>query len=234
MNIFAAAPTVKATKKATKSESRAQFAVDGLSELAAINAMLGTLEGLKATFEEQVKSAALKIYTVEAIRSASKPETFNLLDDQATGQYQLRKRSSVSVLTVEEVALLEALKIPTEEKEVKPEYFFFNPSLLEDQKLMVKISNALTKIKELDGVTIVMHQAAEVKTVVADGSIETACKTIKDKDQLTAALKVVGVSALKTMFDSAEMKDALKVLEGAGIKLVPDATPAPKGKKASK
>ncbi len=230
-NIFASAPSVKAPAKATKAEGRKAFAVEGLSELAAINAMLGTLEGLKETFEAQVKAAGLDLYVQESLRYSSKPDTFNLEDDKAKGQYQMRKRSSVSALTDEEVTLLAALNIPFEENVKVEEHFFFNPALLQDQKVMVKISNALQKIKDLEGVQIVMKQEAQSKTVVSDGSIEAACKTIKDKDQLAAVLKIVGVQALKTIFDSPEMRDALLVLEGAGIKLVPDASPAAKGKK---
>jgi hypothetical protein len=230
LDIFAAAQSVKAPAKATKADARSSFQVEGLSELAAINAMLGTLEGLKETFEAQVKGNALGIYTTEAMRYNKKPDSFNLVDDSATGQYQLRKRSSVSALSEEEVALLSALGVPVEENVKVEEHYFFNPELLKNQKVMAKISAALTKIPELKDEQIVMRQEAQSKTVVADGSIETACKTIKDKDQLSAVLKVIGVSALKTMFDSPEMKDALAVLEASGIKLVPDA--APKAKKA--
>jgi hypothetical protein len=230
MSIFDTATVIPAPKKATKAESRASFQVEGLSELAAINAMIGTLEGLKEQFEAQVKDGSLAIYTAEAMRYGKKPESFNLVDDKATGQYQLRKRSSASALADEEIALLEALSIPTEANVKVAERFVFNPELTQAQ--LEAISKAVTKEKALAGVSVVLKQAEVKTTIVSDGAIEAACKNIKTKDQLVAVLKVIGVSALKTMFDSQEMKDALKVLEGAGIKLVPDAAPAAKGKKA--
>ena len=231
-NIFDAAPTtitVKVSK--SKSESRPVHAVNGLSELAAINSLMATLEGLKEGFEAQVKAEGLDIFTTLALKAGIKPETFNLVDDMSTGQFQMRKRSTASPLTEAEVAICKAYSIPTVENVKVQERFVFNPEVLQDQVAMEKISKALGRIPELKGMTIVQKQEEQKTTVIADGGIEASC-ALKDKAQMVAALAVSGVQALKTKFDSEEMKDAFEVLAKAGIKLVPD---APKAKaKASK
>ena len=233
MSIFDSAPvtaTVKVSR--SKADKREVHAVNGLSELAAINAMIGTLEGLAPQFEAQVKDESLAILVAEALKTGKKPETFNLVDDMSTGQYQMRKRSTASALTDDEINVCKAYGIPTTTNTKVEARYVFNPDCLADQKVMEKISKALLKIPELAGMAIIQRQEAVETTVIAEGAIEVACK-LKAKDSMVAALGVAGVQALKTSFDSDQVKDALEVLAKAGIKLVPDAAPK-KEKKAKK
>ena len=232
MSIFDSAPvtaTVKVSR--SKADKREVHAVKGLSVLAALNAMIGTLEALVPTYDTMVKDESLSILVAEALRTGKKPETFNIVDTKSTGQYQMRKRSTASALTPEEIAICAAYGIPTVKNTKVEERFVFNPEVLADQKVMDKISKALTRIPELAGMCIIQKQEAVETTVIAEGAIEAAC-ALKAKDQMVAALGVAGVQAVKTSFDSDEMKDALEVLAGAGIKLVPDAAPAKKDKKS--
>lgn len=232
-NIFDTAPvaaTVKVSK--TKAEKRAVHAVEGLSELAAIDALIASLQAARLGFEGQVKDQGQEIYVSEALKTGLKPETFNLVDDMSTGQYQVRKRSTASPLTDDEIALCEAMGLPTVKNTKVEKRFVFNPEAIKDQAVMEKVSKALTRIPELKDMNIVQLQEAVETVVVADGAIEKAC-TLKVKSQMVAALALVSVPAIRTAFDSEEAKDALDVLSKAGLKLVPDAEPKTKrGKKA--
>ena len=229
-NIFATAPVIKTESKKSKADNRPVFAVEGLGELAVINVLIATLGSLKAEVEERVKGQGFDIYVDQAEKTRDKVEAFNLVDERATGQYQFKKRSSTSALSDAEIELLESFKIPVEKNKKVEGRFVFNPEALADPATAQKISNALTKIPELKGLNIVSWQDEISNTVVSDGAIEQACKTVKGHDKLVEVLRVIGVEALKTKFDSEEIKDAFEFLAKKGIKLVPDEK-AKKGKK---
>jgi len=229
-NIFDAAPVTATVKVAkSKADKREVYNIPALDRLSATRAMIATLETLSEQFEGEVKEASMDILVGLALKTGKKPETFNLVADKSTGQFQLRKRSSASALTDDELALAKALGIPTVENTKVEERYVFNPDVLADQVVMAKISKALTRIPELAGMCIVQHQEAIKTTIIADGALEVACG-LKSQDKIVTALGIAAVQAVKTSFDSENFKDALDVLAKVGIKLVPEAKAKKKAK----
>lgn len=215
-NIFAAASVAAPKVKKTKANTRKSFEVEGLAELSAIQALMGTLEGLKATYEAKVKETSLEIYVGMALETPAKPDAFNLEDGGSTGQFQLRKRSQLSPLNEGEVQILAAYGIPTAQNVKQEECFKFKQDALADPAIAQRISDALTADPVLAGMEIIVKQEAIITNIVADDSIEMACRTIKEKAAMTAVLKIAGVQAIKTQFESAEMQKALDTLAAAG------------------
>jgi len=215
-NIFAAASTAAPKVKKTKANSRKSFEVEGLAELAAISALMGTLEGLKSTYEAKVKETSLGLYVGLALETPAKPDAFNLEDGASTGQFQLRKRSQLSPLTDAEVQILAAYGIPTAKNVKQEECFKFRQEILADPAIAQEISDALMSNPKLAALDLIVKQEAIVTDIVADDSIEMACRTITEKNAMTAVLKIAGVQALKTQFESAEMQKALDTLTAAG------------------
>ena len=230
LDLFATAKTVKAEPK-PKASDRVKVAVEGLSELAACRALIGTLEGYAARFEETVKVAAFTKWVQDAFRTRTTPKGYDLVDDHATGKYAFKKKSSLSVIPDDTLPLFDAMKIPYEMKIVQPDHWFFSPDLMEDEKARQVISAALGKEPYLKGKEILCHQEAVLKPVTTDETISEAIKLVQTEAQLLAFGPAIGVNAVSTMFDSPEVAAALAVLEAAGVKLIPDATPGAKGKK---
>lgn len=216
MNIFTAASPAPLKVKKTKANTRTTHSVEGLAELCAINALMDSLEGMKATYEGKVKSFALGIFAQEAMDLDKKPDTFNLNDGDETGQFQLRKRSSTSPLTDAEVAILTGFGIPTAVNIKQEECFKFKQEVLADAAIAQRISDALTADPVLAGMDLIVKQDAIQTTIVADNSIDYACITIEDINAMLAILKIVGVQALKTKFSSPEIQVALDTLKAAG------------------
>jgi len=215
-NMFAAASTAAPKVKKTKANSRKSFVVEGLKELAAISALMETLEGLKATYEAQVKDSSFGIFVDLALETPAKPDAFNLEDGASTGQFQLRKRSQLSPLTDSEVAILTAYGIPVSENVKQEECFKFRSEILADPVLAQEISDTLMANPKLASLELIVKQEAIITKIVADTSIEVACKTLTNKIHMSAALKIAGVQALKTKFESTEMQVALDTIKQAG------------------
>lgn len=225
-NLFASAKVEKPKAKATKASQRLTLPMEEVEALAALNALQESIEAITAGLDARIKERSMVIYVDAALGANKKPESFNLTEGLGTAQFQLRKRAVTSALTDAEVAILNGYGVPTEKRVSREECFKFRSEVLADPEMAQRISDALTADPILAEMDLIVKQEAISTNVVAETTMDTAIKTIEDKDHLKAVLKIAGVPALKTAFISKKMEDAMEALRRGGIDLFAPATPA--------
>lgn len=193
--------------KAKKGKQKREVALKDLSTLANIKSVISALEGLQATAEASVKNQMREEFITEGAAIKRRPENFKGIDTGASASCQIRKRSNRSVLTQDEIDLLEEHDISYETLEDIPETFIINPEHAKDEKLLVKISKALEKVPGLPD-DFIQHQASKQRRVVTDDSIQEVFANPKVTDAL---FDVVAVLATRVKLES-DPKDAFEAI----------------------
>lgn len=169
---FGAAPKVDTTSKAKKSD-RVVVAMKHIADFGAIDAMKTILDSVGDVLEAEIKGEMQTYFIEKGCAAKAKPDNFIADEDGHTANCQLRRRSSASVLTDDELAILESKNIPVEPKEITAGTFVFNPAYLNDGALMAKIEEALRGIPGLP-TDIIQEQVGKTVQVVSDASITAA------------------------------------------------------------
>lgn len=209
-NMFAKAAKIETTKKpAAKKNDRPELAIAGIENLASIDAVMKALTALRATVEESVKGQMAVAFVADGEKIGRKPDSFVGIENGASASCELRKRSTASVLTDDEVALLEAQGITYETVETTKECFVINPAYKDDSKLLEKVSAALEKVKDMPE-DFIMMQTGVYKRVVTDETVNQ----VFAKKQAEDLLSVVGVLAIKPKIEGGDIKSALKTIQG--------------------
>jgi len=171
-NLFSKAAATAEPKKAAKGKSdKKEFVIDGLETLTQLDFVIKAATGIKASIEGPVKSTAMDIFMEEAAAHAKKPESFRGIDGKASASVELRKRSTASALSEDEVALLAKMGISAEQVILTQKLFGVNPKYAEDEKLLEKVSAAIEGIVPDDFFVV---QEERSKMVVGDKALETA------------------------------------------------------------
>jgi hypothetical protein len=211
---IAPAKTGKSAKPAKK-----EIPIEGLFAYANIDAAIKALEGLKASFEPQVKGNAFKAFM--AMEGGVKPESFTGVEESATASMELRKRGTNSALKADEVILLQQHKINPLKEITCRELFAINPKYAADAELLGKVEQALADVVPED---FIVKQDEISKMVVTDENVNEvfAAKTSLNKDVFESLVKVVTTQAVKAKltqinFDNvmAEIAKLLKKDESA-------------------
>lgn len=194
--------TVDVKKPGEKKNAKAQVAMGAdLDEVARIDALVKALEGRKKAAEGRLKAKILEAFIVTSANKGERPDNFVGVGAVSTASCENRKRSTASALTDEEVEIITKAGLPIGE-EVSldiPGRFFFNEEVLAlGDAVLEKISSALGKIKELDGIDVIKYQAPQKtsKPVVTDETIAELCKT-RDISLIGKLAPMVTVQALK-------------------------------------
>jgi len=207
-NLFAkvkAAPTkTVAAKKKTKDE----VAIAGLEQVAQLDALIKSLTAAKTTLEAQVKDTTFNHFFAEAQAFAKRPDNFRGVDGIASASLEMRKRSSASALTADEVKLLEANGLTVEKTVAVPELFAINPAYANDIKLQQKISKLLEG-KVPDDIFIVQEE--KFKYVVTDATMDVAFAT-KAPREVIAAITTMAIKPKLETTDISAIIDSVKGL----------------------
>lgn len=210
MNMFdaaKAAPKKVATKKAAK--EKAEVTIVGLEELAVIKTVSKALEGLSDSLESEVKEQIASAFVQTS--NGKKPENFRGVENDASASCELRKRSSRSVLSVDEQALLAEYNISTEIVEDVTEAFVINPKYKDDQALLSKVSTALGKVNGMPE-DFIVHQAQEARVVTTATSLDEVFAN-PNAEVVAQLLKVVGTLAIKPVLNTTDISTALAKLD---------------------
>lgn len=167
-NLFKKAAPVT-TAKGTKKSTKAEHQINGLQQLAELDALIKSANALKASLEAEVKEQALDI-AIET-SNGKKPDSFRGIDGIASASLEFRKRSSVSALSEAEVELLGRYDIQAERVEVIQNLFAINPKYASDDALLEKVSAALEGIVPEDFITV---QEGKEKFIVNDAAVDKA------------------------------------------------------------
>ena len=190
MSLFANAQKIEAPKTAAKKPKAPQHEIKGLEQLAAIDAAIKALTGLREGFEATVKVEMASYFVAEGTKVKARPVNFQGLDGDAKASCQLRARSATSKLTVDDVALLTDHNIPFLVETMTPEAFLINPSYTNDMELLARVEEALANVDLPDD--FLMKQEKVTRTVATEASLDA----IFTHDSKVAATLLPVVSTL--------------------------------------
>ena len=186
-NMFEAAKKTEIAKPKSKGKAKPEINVDDLRMYSALKAAEKTIGTLVDTLKESVNEIAL-----EAFLNAGRADSIQGVDGDTTASLQLRKRTSRSALSEQEVKVLEAAGVAFEKS--ADSKFYINNKYSEDSDLLAKVSDALSGIVPDD----FLGHTGE-KFVTTGTSIADAMK-IEDLDDRRDVLKMVATQAARTKF----------------------------------
>lgn len=211
-NLFKTAKVATKPVKATKSKDKAEVQITGLGDLAAVDALIKTLTAVKETLEADVKAQALAEFKSQ-VAANHKYENFRGIDEGASASCEFRKRSSASGLNEADIDLLNSYGLPFGQNVSVESCYRINPKYTGDSKLLEKISNAISKVKDVPEDFIELQEGVS-KPVVTEDTINMACKKPEAFD---AVASVIGTLAIKPKLDdtdTAEVFETVKALLG--------------------
>lgn len=186
-----------APKPAAKGKKKKEIKISGLLAVAAFDAVIKSMTAIKETMAATIKEGPMTDHFVaQGMLLKRTPESFTGVEGNAKASCELRKRSTSSVLSPEEVETLEAKGIPVETIVTTVETYRFNEKHLADPLLMAKIEKALSGIKGLPE-DLLFFQEGVSKQVVADDAIDTLFRDITDEDTVREILPLITVQAIK-------------------------------------
>lgn len=209
VNLFANATAVSPTKAVTKKSSAKDVVqLSGLEQLAQINALMKALDGVKTSIEQGVKSDAFEHFFAEAQATAKRPDNFKGVDGIASASIEMRKRSTASALSDDEVAMFKANSLEVEKVVSVQQLFAINPTYAADSKLLKKVSAALADIVPADFIQV---QEERSKFVVGDDTMDAAFKN-KAPREIIEAITVMAVKSKLEVTNIGSIMDSLKTL----------------------
>ncbi len=199
-NMFDKAKATETTKPKSKGKSKPTINVADLHMYAALKAAEKAIGTMVDTLKETVNETAL-----EAFIEAGRSDSIQGIDGDTTASLQLRKRTSRSVLSDQEVLVLNELNISVEKS--TDSRFYINNEYAEDQELLGKVAAALDGIVPED---FIGHTGE--KFVVTSDSMREAFANC-DKTNLRDVLKIVSTQAARTKFGGSH-DDMVAILDG--------------------
>lgn len=201
------------TAKVAKEKERIEFA--GIKRLAHLDAVIKMAKSTKEQIESSLKEKIWDMFYDrangnDASREGAAPSSFNGAEDNAECNLQLRKRSTMSALTEDELEILAKHNIKYEVETLSPRLFAINPDYAADEKLLEKVEKALLKAG-VPADFIVVQDAIEKKVV----SPETLTEALRSKDM--EVIKTCTTLAFKYTLSEirpAEIAETVKELMG--------------------
>lgn len=206
-NMFDKAKSAEPKKAKSKKSKGREVAMPNLTTLASIKSVLAALEGMAKTTEAQIKEQMAQEFVKEGCAIKRRPENFKGIDEGSSASCQIRKRSSRSVLTPDEIAFLEEHDISYETLEDVPETYIINPEHAKDGKLLEKISKALGKVPGLPE-DFIQHQAPKSRNVASEEGIEQIFAL--EPGVTYELLEIVAALAIRPKLEEEDLTGALK------------------------
>lgn len=204
MSIFANAKAPEDKKQNAKKSNKEEIAIKGLEDLAAIDIAIGSLETIRETLEGSVKDVMAAHFVKTGEILGRKPENFRGVEGNAEASCELKRRSSRSVLSDDEVELFKKNNIPYETITDVEACFLINPKYTENAELLEKISNAIMSIEGIPD-DLILRQTEKSRHVASDESINAIFKSKTAK----SLLKLATTMALKVTSKKADVVEAL-------------------------
>ncbi len=215
-DLFGSAAVVKAAPKGkAKADNRATHTVEGLEDLALVNAAIKNFEAVKETLEGPIK-AQLREQFIEAGTAAKKrPDNYRGLERTASASCEFRKRGDNQPLNEAELAAFERYGIPTKKVVIVPAAFIINPKYIEDKATLAKVSKVLVEA----GIPtdLFMKQEEASKICVPDEALDVIFT--KKPDVIEKMIDSVCVLAVKSKLEEdvaidVVLKAAAKLAKG--------------------
>jgi len=198
-NLFANAKVANKPAKTVKAKEKAEIAISGLANLAAVDALIKSLAAVKETLEAEVKAQALAEFKSQ-VADSRKLENFRGVDDGASASCEFRKRSTASALNEADIDLLKQFNIPFGLNVSVESCYRINPKYTGDSRLLEKISTAISKVKDVPEDFIELQEGIS-KPVVTEDTITVAARNPAAFD---AVATVIGTLAVKPKLDETD------------------------------
>jgi len=205
MSVFKKAAAIEPKKPVKKTSNKEEVTMPGLRHFAELDALIKALAAIQSTLDTSLKGVALDHFVATA--NGRKPESFRGLDDGASASFELRKRSSRSILSEAELEQLERLGIKPEKSTTVPKMFGINPKYSADETLLDKVSSAIEKIVPEDFIVV---QEEKSNFIVGESTMEDAFR----KGATAETVLLVGTLAIKPKLDETDLGKIIDSVRG--------------------
>lgn len=225
MSMFAKAKTIAQKPAAKAAKQKQEFPIKGIEKMAAIDAMIKSLETLKETECGEIKPQMLTKFLELGGAIGATPENFRGVEGLGQASCELRRRSSTSPLSEAEREILKSNGIDFTCVDVVADTFVINPIYATDEKLLERVGKALEKVKDIPE-DFIMKQEGKQKYIVGENCLDQAFKL--GGNAMRTVVEIVGVLACgkAQLKDTDPMAPFRVVLNALGMEV------APKAKKA--
>lgn len=173
-NLFATAAAMPAkAPKASKSDTKQEIEIKGMEKLAMVDSLITLLEGVKGTYEAQVKGQMGDLFYADVKNKAAKPESFRGVEGIASASCEIRKRSTRSALTEAQCEVLRGAGLEPNKAISIPALFAVNPEVAGNMELLGKVSEALNGIVPAN---FFVQQKEQYTFTVTDEMLAQACR----------------------------------------------------------
>lgn len=208
MAMFKKATKLEAPKSSSKKKEKEQINVPGLQNLAILDALIKQATAMKETLQTEVTDVGFNKFM--STIGGTRPSSYEGLDGEATASIEIRKRSVASVLTVEEVDVLEKSGIQAEVKIKTPHLFAINPAYASDEGLLEKVEKALIKIVPKN---FIVEQDEVKVNVVSDEMLDEAYGKKANREVLRILTTLAVKPKLTENYNMANLiRDAMDVM----------------------
>jgi hypothetical protein len=206
MGLLTSAKALAPSKtSAPKAGAKHEFELVDLESYAQVDAVIKACEGLKKTLGTEINVAAMdEFYRLG--QNGVCPESFTGTEGNASASIELRKRSTASVLTDDEVAELTKLSIPVETVVTQMAMFGIDPKYAENMELLTKVEQALAGLVPED---FFFKQDQVSKQVVSDQTIAVAFAKKAPKH----VIKMITTQAIKAKLAFTNLADLLLAIK---------------------
>ena len=212
MGMFGDAKTLKTASAKAKKPATPEIEIDGLEDVAALDAAIKSLTALKKAKEAGVKEGPMTAYFVSTGAAAkARPQNFRGTDGSATASCELRIRSSTSPLTDDEEGLMVAKGLPVEEVVEVAATYVINPAYLEDEVLLGKVEAALKKVSGIPQ-DFIMRQEGKSKKIVGEKALDELFANHSEA-AIADLLPLVGVLAIKPTLADDDIMKAMDIVQ---------------------
>lgn len=187
--------------------------IEGLAEVAALDACAKAIKGLLDLKKTALKAAAAELLLARGMERHSKPDSLSLAEGpHATGRVAITKRSTASPLSREELDLLAELvgeaernaegaivAVPgfAETSETVPAMLAVNPAYASDEALLKRIDKALSGVKGIPE-DFIVQTPAQSKVVVSETATDAVFRLAPEV--VEAAFGLVANTSLTPAF----------------------------------
>ena len=191
--MFANAQKVAAPAKKGRKAEAETVTLAGMERFAALDAAIKTLTALREAEEASLKGLMADRFIEVGCKAKKRPANFNGVEGSATGSCQLKVRSTASVLSEDDQALLTEHEIKFGTNVKTQEAFLINPAYTNNMALLAKVEEALEGVDLPED--FLMKQEEVSVCVATEESIEAIFT--KDKEIAEILLPVVTTLAIR-------------------------------------
>lgn len=209
MSLFTTSKALPAAKTGKAKKEKKQIEVNGLSDLAKLDALIKAAVAMKETLQTQVNAVGFDTF-MEMHGTPTRVSSIEGLNGMATASIEMRKRSTSSALNDDEIAVLAEHDIKPHTQIVTNGLYAINPVYAENEDLLKKVEKALVKIVPQD---FIVRQEEVSRQVVSDEMLDAAWANGADR----AVMKIMTTMAVKPKLSEAYdmanlLADAVKIM----------------------